>query len=225
MATINLYLEPEDPVSGQDVKKFVDNVRGSTKTYTLAPKHLNADRVKSTFNIKKELISWAVRDFNLSGATKKLLAAKGDIQGRIDKLGSYDLFFTVSAEVSGEVRPFRIKGELELVSEEPVGEPEPCPVTYANRKVQSACEGDRNLKNKIESIALAGPTERGHGAVPYLKGAYHAHATNTHSVAWEWKNGTMHVVAWGKKNNQNKQQKRGGRGPNLKTMEYDWDEG
>jgi hypothetical protein len=225
MPTINLYLEPEDPISAQDVKKIAANVQGKTRRYRLAAKHLNADKVKSSFDIRKELIAWAIRDFGLSGTTAKLLAGKAGLQGKLTALGNYDMVFTVSAQVGDETRTFRIKGDLEIEPEEAVAAPEPCPVTYANSKVKAACEGDRNIKTKIESIALAGPKETGHGPVPYLDKALHAHATNTLSVAWFWKSGTMHVVATGKKNNQNKEQARGGSGKKLKTMQYDWDEG
>lgn len=225
MPTVNLYLEPDELMSPQDVKKIADNVRGKTRTYRLPPKFLNADKVKPAFDIKTELLKWAAKDFGLSGAGKKQLITKAGLQGRLSTIGDYEMIFTVSAEVQGEPKIFRIRGELEIEADEPIGAPEPAPVTYENSKVKSACNNDRNIKTKIESIALAGPSETGHGSVPYLQGALHAHATNTHSVAWFWKNGTMHVVATGKKNNQNKQQKRGGKGPNLKTREYDWDEG
>ncbi|MCV2867267.1 hypothetical protein OEW28_01330 [Defluviimonas sp. WL0002] len=225
MPTINLYLEPEDALPAQDVKKIADKVKGKTKTFSLPDKYLNATKIKSNFDVRKELLLWAGKEFGLSGAGAKTLVGKAGLQGRLTEIGSYDLVFTVSADVAGEVKTFRIKGELEILAKDPIAAPEPCKVTYANGKVRSACEGDRNLKTKIESIALAGPTETGHGRVPYLGGALHAHATNTESVAWFWKGETMHVVATGKKNNQNKTQQRGGKGAALKTMQYDWDEG
>lgn len=225
MPTINFYLEPEDLISVQDVKKIAANVKGKSKTFLLPAKFLNGDKVKPAFKTHKEILKWALADFNLSGGGKKLLISKSGLQGKLGQIGSYVLVFTVTADVSGTPKTFRIKGELEVEAKDPIAEPEPSPVTYVNAKVKAACNGDNSLKTKIASIALAGPTETGHGAVPYLKKALHAHATNTLSVAWFWRNGTMHVVATGKKNNENKTQKRGGKGSALKTMQYDWDEG
>lgn len=90
-------------------------------------------------------------------------------------------------------------------------------ISFASSKLKSACKEE--MWTKLVSIQLAGSSEKGHGAVPYLDGAFHAHVTNTHSVAWEWRSGKVHVVAIGKKNNQNKIQ------DGKKTMEYDWDKG
>jgi hypothetical protein len=87
-------------------------------------------------------------------------------------------------------------------------------ITFANSKVKSLCK--QEFINKLVSIQLAGTGEKGHGKVPFLDDALHAHVTNTHSVAWNWVSGRVHVVAVGKKNNQNKVQ------DGKKTMEYDW---
>lgn len=225
MPTINIYLEPENTIAAQDIKKIASKVKGKTKTLVLPQKYLNADKIKPAYNVKKELINWAINDFGLGGASKKTLQSDGDMQGKLSKIGFYDLVFTVTAKVKDQPVTFRIKGDLEIVAKDPIAAPEPCEITYANSKVKRACEGDRNLTTKINSIALAGTSEKGHGAVPYLGGALHAHATNTLSVAWEWKSGKMHIVATGKKNNENKQQQRGGKGKKLKTMQYDWDDG
>ena len=87
-------------------------------------------------------------------------------------------------------------------------------ITYANSKVKALCKTE--TVNKLISIQQAGTSETGHGKVPFLDDALHAHVTNTLGVAWKWKSGNVHVVAVGKKNNQNKVQ------DGKKTMEYDW---
>lgn len=87
-------------------------------------------------------------------------------------------------------------------------------ISYANSKVKSLCKTEH--VNKLISIQLAGTGETGHGKVPFLDDALHAHVTNTSSVAWRWQSGKVHVVAVGKKNNANKVQ------DGKKTMEYDW---
>lgn len=223
--TINIYLEPENTIPAQDVKKIADKIKGKTRKLILPQKFLNADKVKPSFKLKTELITWAVKDFGLGGATKKTLVTDAKMQGKLSTIGFYDLYFTVTADVAGQPKSFRIKGDLEIAAKDPIAAPEPCEITYVNAKVRRTCEGDRNLLTKINSIALAGTSETGHGAVPYLSGALHAHATNTLSVAWKWKSGKMHIVASGKKNNENRQQQRGGTGRSLRTMQYDWDEG
>jgi hypothetical protein len=223
MPTINYYRDAEDTLGEQDVKKISNKIKGKTITLTLRASDLNGDKVKPSFKIAKELET-VTGTFGLSCKDKKW-----DVDGKVSGLGSYTLKYTVTELVKKKdeegTKSHSIKGTLEIVSADPVAAPEPCPVTYANPKVKSTCEGNKNIKSKIESIAIAGPTEKGHGPVPFLDKALHAHATNTHGVAWKWKSGKMHVVATGKKNNQNKQQQRGGKGPKLKTCEYDWDEG
>ncbi|GGH29229.1 hypothetical protein SAMN05444007_104371 [Cribrihabitans marinus] len=225
MAKIKLKLAPEKTISAQDVKKIADKVNNKTKTFMLRANEVDNGKVKAAFDVKKELLAWALRDFGLSGATAKLLVSDAQLDGQVSDLGDYDLVFSVSAKVEDEVKTFKVKGTLTLDAKEAEAAPEPCRVTYENAKVKSACTSDNKIKTKIESIALAGTDETGHGKVPYLNNAFHAHVTNTESVAWFWRQGGMHVVATGKKNNQNKQQKRGGKGASLKTMEYDWYEG
>jgi hypothetical protein len=88
-------------------------------------------------------------------------------------------------------------------------------ITFANSGVKALCKPD--VMTKLISIQRAGTNETGHGKVPFLKDALHAHVTNTLGVAWNWVSGHVHVVAVGKKNNQNKVQ------DGKKTMEYDWD--
>ena len=87
-------------------------------------------------------------------------------------------------------------------------------ITFANSKVKGLCKTE--TLNKLISIQLAGTGETGHGKVPFLDDALHAHVTNTLGVGWKWVSGHVHVVAVGKKNNQNKVQ------DGKKTMEYDW---
>lgn len=87
-------------------------------------------------------------------------------------------------------------------------------ISFENTKLKSLCKTEH--LNKLISIQLAGTSETGHGKVPFLDDALHAHVTNTVGVAWKWRSGKVHVVAVGKKNNQNKVQ------DGKKTMEYDW---
>lgn len=87
-------------------------------------------------------------------------------------------------------------------------------ITFSNAKVKGLCNAD--AMKKLLSIQLAGTSETGHGKVPFLDNALHAHVTNTMSVGWKWVSGHVHVVAVGKKNNSNKVQ------DGKKTMEYDW---
>jgi hypothetical protein len=211
MATVNFYLNEKEVLPEADLKKVETKAKGKTLKVTLQEKDMSGDKVKPTVDWAAILQDW-IKGFGLSGAGLKLIQTKGKFDGKVAEGGDYTLFLTINRN--------RIKAELEVAV--PVIKEKPKPkYKFLSSKLEALCSA-KPILNKIESIALAGKTETGHGPVAYLKGALHAHVTNTLAIGWVWKGDEVVVVAIGKKNNQNKEQQRGGTGPKLKTAEYDW---
>lgn len=217
MPPLNYYISQDIEFPEKDENLIKTKAKGKTRTVTMTKRDVDKGKVKNSIKWDDEILNW-ISSFNLSKPGLKILKDSASFDGKVKDFTDYDLFITVNSK--------RYKATLAVEAGDGVldEEVEPPAATFANSKVKSACSG-AEFKAKIKSISLAGKTETGHGKVPYLGGALHAHVTNTHSLAWEWKGDKMHIVATGKKNNQNKQQKRGGKGPNLKTCQYDWDEG
>ena len=214
MPTINLYLSEKETMPDSDMAKLAQKAKGKTLKLELHDRDDDKGKPKSGLDWHGKLMQW-IKPMGLSGAGYKLLEKKGKVDGKVGAYGNYDLFVTVN----------RVRHKNALTVEgPPKADDTPVDVDYANSKIKSACS-DKKVAAKIQSIAKAGPSETGHGPVEYLEGALHAHVTNTIGVAWFWRSGKMRIVAVGKKNNQIKTKQRGGKGPQLKTSEYDWYEG
>ncbi|MCB1334967.1 MAG: hypothetical protein KDK26_15295 [Roseivivax sp.] len=217
MPTITFYLSPKLEFPTGDQETIKSKVQGKTLKVQLQKKDISDSKVKSGYKMGDEILDW-IKGFKLSQQGFMLLKNKGKYDGKVKDLGEYDMFVTVNSKRHKATLLVEPARGVEVA---PPEAPEP---TFANAKVRSNCSG-RQFQAKITSISLAGPTETGHGKIEYLGNALHAHVTNTESVAWEWHGNRMHIVATGKKNNQNKQQARGSTGKKLKTGQYDWDEG
>jgi hypothetical protein len=214
MPTVNFYLNEKYELSTPGLMKIIKFAHGKTLKIQLKDNEFKDGKVKVAADFwKKKFLLWIVPAFGgKNGADKKLLISSAKVDGKIVNPGSYTFMITLNRK--------RIKATLEVVAPAgaaAVAEPK---YTFSNSKVKGQC-GKKEI-TKIRSIALEGKGYTGHGPVPYLKNALHAHVTNTAGIGWQWKGDTMHVVAWGKKNNQNKEQQIGGKGPKLKTCQYDW---
>lgn len=213
MPTVSYALDEEHVLDEKDVAKLAAKVKGKTLTIKLTERDMAGDKIKPGLKWKVEFDHW-IKGFGLSPKGYKLFTDEAELDGKITAPGDYDLVVTANRQ--------RCKATLEVIAPVVAAAPEP-KYSFANAKVKALCGADE--MKKIVSIALAGKGETGHGPVAYLDGALHAHVTNTAGIAWKWKGDEVHVVAWGKKNNQNKEQARGGKGKKLKTCQYDWDEG
>lgn len=212
MPTVSYYLSEKHVLPPEDLKKLESKVKGQTLTLKLTDKDMTDGKISSTVNWKNEMVSW-IKAFGLSSKGFTMLQAEGKVDGKISSPGDYEFYVTANRQ--------RTKATLTVVAPKIVAKVEP-KYSFANSKVKGLCD-DMVIK-KIISIAQAGKGETGHGPVEYLEGALHAHVTNTIGVAWKWKGDEVHVIAVGKKNNQNKEQQRAGKGKKLKTCEYDWTE-
>ena len=213
MPTVSYALDEKHVLDDKDVEKLAAKAKGKTLTIALTERDMSGGKIKSGIKWKEEFDHW-IKGFGLSTKGYKLFTDEAEVDGKIAAPGDYDFVVTANRQ--------RCKATLEVIVPAVVAAPEP-KYSFANSKVKSLCGTDE--MKKIISIALAGKSETGHGPVAYLNGALHAHVTNTAGIAWKWKGDEVHVVAWGKKNNQNKEQARGGTGKKLKTCQYDWNEG
>ena len=220
MATINYYLDEggKAELIDKDVKILESAFAGKLHKVEFAESQVDGNKLKSAKDGEVKIIKQVVANLGLSAAGLKTLITSGKFEGKIVGPDDYDFKITVnnkSHRAKLEVIFPEVKEEVKLK--------EGTDYSFANSKVKGLC--DKNAMSKIESVVKAGPSEKGHGPVEYLGGALHTHVTNTIGIAWEWKGKKMHVVAVGKKNNQNKQQQRGSSGKSLKTAQYDWNEG
>lgn len=212
MPTFACGLEEDVQFPEKDLKILGSKFKGKDHKVELSDKEAKNGAVTSQPAAQTKVYKQVIEHLGLSKVGLEMLKEAG-FEGKLTKAGDYDFVITANRT--------RHKAILELVLPEAEVDEKP-EYTFANAGVKSLA--DKKTITKIESIAVAGPSEKGHGPVPYLGGALHAHVTNTEGIAWEWKGGKMHVVAIGKKNNQNKEQQRGGKGPKLKTAQYDWTE-
>ena len=220
MATINYYLEDDEKLHliDKDIKVLQAAFAGKRHKVELAKDQVKGLKIISAKDGEVKIIKQVVMNLGLSKASLAILIKEGKFDGKIVGPDDYDFKITVNG------KGHRAKLEViwpEGAEEEPLKEG--TDYSFANSKVKALC--DKMTMAKIESVVRAGKSEKGHGPVEFLEGALHTHVTNTEGIAWEWKGDKMHVVAVGKKNNQNKQQQRGGKGKNLKTAQYDWNEG
>lgn len=78
-------------------------------------------------------------------------------------------------------------------------------VSYANKKVENACDKDRNCAARIEEVANHGFGYLGHKAVTAIKAQGHVHVGNSNGIAFSWKSKTeLKIIAYGTKNNEAK---------------------
>jgi hypothetical protein len=219
MATINYYLDENGKAEliEKDLKVLATKFVGKTHRIELAENQVEGKKIKSAKDGEVKIIKQVVMNLGLSTTGLKTLIADGKFEGKIVGAGDYD--FKITANNKSH------RATLEVIfpaAKEEAPLKEGTDYSFANSKVKALC---RDAMTKIESVVRSGPSEKGHGPVEYLGGALHTHVTNTEGIAWEWKGKKMHIVAVGKKNNQNKQQQRGSTGKNLKTAQYDWNEG
>ena len=213
MPTLTYFLDEKITFPDKDVSVVEKKFKGKVHKAELDKSEVKDGAVKSQQAAQQRIFKQIIEHLGFTSDGVKQLKSGGEFDGKLTKAGDYDFFFNVNGK--------RNKATLELILPEAEEEKKP-EYKFANTKLKSMA--DKNIITKIESIAVVGPKETGHGPVEYLGGAFHAHVTNTIGIAWEWKNGEMYIVAIGKKNNQNKEQQRGGTGKKLKTCQYDWTE-
>jgi hypothetical protein len=219
MAIINYYIDEndteQDAITKEELVKLAGAFKGKTTEIKVPESDVSDGKITSMKTIITEIKKAVISTGGLSKASRGILAAKGEVDGKATAGGDHEFYVTV--------RGIRLKGTLEL--DVPVSKVEYVPqekvdYDFANSTVKSNC--DKNFIKKIHSICLAGPSELGHGKVPFLDGALHAHVTHTESVAWFWKGKKMEIVATGVKNPKNATQAQPGKSKQLKTMSYDW---
>gem|GEM_PF-3119243 len=79
-------------------------------------------------------------------------------------------------------------------------------LTYATPKLQTACQGDQMIMNKIAIIVSDNPMYGTPGPTGLSPQAKHAHYTNGFGVAWKYGGvpfgADVHILALGKKDNK-----------------------
>lgn len=213
MGKVTYYLDEDVEFPDKDMKVLDSKFKGKVHIIEMGESDVKDGSVKSQKVVHEKLNKAVILNLGLSKTGKDLLADKGKFVGKFDEADDYEFYINVNNK--------RHKATIELLFPTVKEDVKP-EYTFANTKLKGLADG-KTFK-KIESVALAGPSEIGHGPVEYLGGALHTHVTNTEGIAWIWKSGKMHIVAIGKKNNQNKFQQRGSKGKKLKTCEYDWSE-